>query len=136
MRYTVLLENYIKRREIEVLTLISMAKQYVLPAGFRYKKLLLEISTAHPAVKNSTLAEKSILAQLDKILDQLYQRITAFEEWHKTLASSRLEEVGQKLAREGVQGLSEVAVYCRQLEEIVPHELWPLPKFYDMLFTI
>ena len=132
MRSTIFLEDYLKRREIELVTLISMIKQYVLPAALAYKAALVPLLSN--AKKDQTLAESKIFAQLTQTINELHQRMTALEEWHQALGDLRLEDAAAKMAAEGVQGLYDLAIFCGQLEELVPHDLWPLPTFYDMLF--
>jgi glutamine synthetase len=44
------------------------------------------------------------------------------------------ETVAKKIAMELMPQSFKVAELCNKIEEIIPDENWPLPKFYDMLF--
>ena len=44
------------------------------------------------------------------------------------------EMMAKKIASDLMPRSFKIAEICNQLEEIVPENLWPVPKFYDMLF--
>jgi glutamine synthetase len=44
------------------------------------------------------------------------------------------ELIAKKIATELMPMSVQISKICNQIEEIVPEEMWPVPKFYDMLF--
>jgi glutamine synthetase len=121
-RYEVWLEQYIIKANIEAETADSIARTMILPAALRY--LALGDESGISAVTEETTP----------LVDDL---VAAIKE---------LDEANQY--PEGIEGM-ELAVYARdnqlaamsrvreaadQLEKKVADDLWPLPKYSEMLF--
>lgn len=133
MRYNVLLERYNQHREIEFSTLTTMIQQFVLPAGIKYRKELLDIMKTAKELKSSTVTESETNFRLTSILDSLHKKT---DELSKSLAelSEDPRERALKLANELLPLSEEIATDCNNLESLIPDQLWNLPKYYDMLF--
>jgi glutamine synthetase len=121
-RYEVWSEQYTMRANIEAETAASIARTMLLPAALRHIALI-------DAAGMDTLA-----AETRALVDEF------------AAAISELEEANQY--PDGVEGL-ELAVYARdsqltaldrvrelgdQLEKVVADDLWPLPKYSEILF--
>jgi glutamine synthetase len=121
-RFEVWSEQYTIRANIEAETAASMARTMLLPAGLRHVALVEAAGLGDLAVEARTL------------VGEFAEAITALEE-----ANSYPD---------GVEGL-ELAIYARdnqmtamervrelgdQLEKIVADDLWPLPKYSEILF--
>ena len=121
-RFEVWSEQYTTIANIEAETAASMARTMLLPAGLR-----------HVALAEAAGIE-SLAAEARSLVTEFAEAITA------------LEEANQY--PDGVEGL-ELAVYARdnqitamarvrevgdQLEKIVADDLWPLPKYSEILF--
>jgi glutamine synthetase len=121
-RFEVWSEQYTIRANIEAETAASIARTMLLPAGLRHVALLEA-------------------AGLDALTAEIRSLVSDFAE-----AIGVLEEANQY--PDGVEGL-ELAVYARdnqmtamervrelgdQLEKIVADDLWPLPKYSEILF--
>jgi glutamine synthetase len=121
-RYEVWIEQYWIRANIEAETTFSIAKTMILPAALRYLALVEETSYSgdlKPAVY-------ALIERLDEAL--------------KTLEAANADP--------GLEGM-EMALYARDtqiaamgrvreaadnLEKVVADDLWPLPKYEEMLF--
>src|SRR5215204_270309 len=121
-RYEVWCEQYITRANIETETAASMARTMLLPAAMRHIALVEAAGMEALATEARTLT------------GEFADAITA------------LEEANQY--PDGVEGL-DLAIYARdnqltalarvrelgdQLEKIVADDLWPLPKYSEILF--
>jgi glutamine synthetase len=121
-RFEVWTEQYTIRANIEAETAASMARTMLLPAGLRHVALVEAAGLGDLAVEARTL------------VGEFAEAIAALEE-----ANSYPD---------GVEGL-ELAIYARdnqmtamervrelgdQLEKIVADDLWPLPKYSEILF--
>ncbi len=135
-RHNVMLERYNKCRQIELKTLSAMIQQQVLPAAVQYKaqlsesvKRLKEI----PGVDSSL--EVDLLKDLSNLSKALYDDTRALMHSLEELHHKGDEEMmAKKIASDLMPRSFKIAEICNQLEEIVPENLWPVPKFYDMLF--
>ena len=121
-RYTVYVEQYSTKVNIEAETAASIARTLLLPAALRHLTMLRE-------------------AGIESLIEETVELVTKFAE-----AIASLEKVNA--AHPDVEGLAH-ALYMRdevlpamdgvraiadRLERIVADDLWPLPKYSEMLF--
>ncbi len=134
-RHNVMLERYIKSREIELRTLRGMVLKQVLPAAVEYKGILSDTHKKQKDAGADASLELELLKDLSNLTRMLYDQTqnmnTVLEDLHH---SKDEEKIAKKIAQEIMPQSFKIADICNQIEEIVPDELWPLPKFYDMLF--
>lgn len=134
-RHNVMLERYIKCREIELKTLAGMVLKQVVPVAVEYKAQLAEsIKKQKDAGADSSL-ELELLKDLATLAMSLYSQTNSMtaqlDEMHSKLGE---EAMAKKIAMELMPASVKIADLCNKIEEIIPDENWPLPKFYDMLF--
>jgi glutamine synthetase len=133
-RHNVMLERYIKCREIELKTLSGMVLKQVVPAAVEYKAQLAEsIKKQKEAGADSSL-ELELLKDLATLSKTLYEQTVNLTGSLELIHKSDEETVAKKIAMELMPQSFKVAELCNKIEEIIPDENWPLPKFYDMLF--
>jgi glutamine synthetase len=120
-RYEVFLEQYFVKLNIEAETAASMARTMLLPAALRHLESLRQAEV--PALAEETEA----------LVTELADRIHVLE--HANLDPG-LE--GMELAcymRDTVHpAMTAVRETADRLERIVADDLWPLPKYQEMLF--
>jgi glutamine synthetase len=131
-RYEVYAEQYILSIEVEAKLVIDMAKTLIYPAAIGY---LAELS-----ITNSSMAEMGIE------LDNSIAKKVATESNAMIAAVAKLSEAVEKhdfaTTEEHMQFcanvililMSEVRLHADILESEVADELWPLPKYQEMLF--
>jgi glutamine synthetase len=134
-RHNVMLERYIKCRQIEFKTLRQMALMQVLPSAIDYKGILAEnVKKIKDAGADATV-EIELLKQLSHLAKDLHDKVMVLnsnmDDMHHRLDE---ETFSKKIATDLMPASQEIADLCNQIEEIVPEDKWPLPKFYDMLF--
>jgi glutamine synthetase len=121
-RYEVWLEQYIMRANIEAETADSIARTMIVPAALRHLAL------------GDQAGIGAITEEARPLVDEL---VAAIKE---------LDDANQY--PEGIEGM-DLAIYARdkqlaamervreasdRLEKVVPDDLWPLPKYAEMLF--
>ncbi len=119
-RYEVWLEQYALRANIEAETTFSIAKTMILPAALRYLALTKD-------------AEFSI----EGVEDLTSKLLTALEGLEQANAyPDDLEGMDLAIhARDGqIAAMAEVREAADKLEKVVADDLWPLPKYEEMLF--
>lgn len=132
-RYNVSLDNYNTQREIEFFTLNTMVHQYIVPSAISYKSKLADLLTKQKAIGVESSTEMELYKRVNYALESLYNM-------NRNLMNevNELPEDGQKKANKiahELMGISEeVAKFANELEEVVPDDMWDLPKYYDMLF--
>ncbi len=134
-RYNVMLERYIKCREIELKTLHQMVNKQIIPAAVEYKAILAASVKAHKDIGADAAVELEVLKSLADLTRNIHAQsqslITQLEESHHKLSE---EDLSKKIGSDLMPASFQIADLCNQIEELVPDEKWPVPKFYDMLF--
>lgn len=133
-RHNVMLERYIKCRQIEIKTLAGMVLKQVIPVAVDYKAHLAEsIKKQKDAGADSSL-ELELLKDLANLSKTLYEQTVNMVNNLDAIHKNDEETVAKKIATELMPLTVKVAELCNKIEEIIPDENWPVPKFYDMLF--
>ena len=132
-RVEILEEQYVTNKEIEARTLISMMSTQIIPAAevyqFELAKNLNAVSSAL-ASKNKTKSQQAKLNNLTNIIEEsldLVQRLTQQEKKH--LSPSDIKNSIIPL-------MDKIRSCSDELEGIIPDDLWPVPKYSEMLFLL
>jgi len=141
-RYNIRAEQYIKAVDIEVRTMILMVNSMILPASVKYQGTLGHAygSVAHLS-KDLGLSE-DVLKEQGSHLKALAEDISLLMKCTSAL-EAKLEEMEAKegetaqakfCANELLPASLEVREIVDRLEGQVDDELWPMPKYIDLLF--
>ncbi len=138
-RYEIFLEIYIKKINIEALTMLDMAKRQIMPAVMNYMGKVsndaLALKTVAPKI--STGVQETLLAELTESLISLDAKIKELE---AALAEESEHGEAQKHAeyyRDVVFAkMGELRQVADHLETMVDAKMWPFPTYADMLFNI
>ncbi|MBI4425059.1 MAG: glutamine synthetase III, partial [Elusimicrobia bacterium] len=137
-KYEIRLEAYAKTKEIELKLLKEMALTYVLPAVARQVAAYGEAAERlEDAAKGAGKALKRRVLELGKLAAELDKGTVAIDEILEAVESEKtLPKRARLLATQGVDTLAAVRSCCDRSEELVEHQLWPLPKYREMLFVL
>ncbi len=131
-RYEVYAEQYILSLEVEAKLVVDMAKTIIYPAAIRY---LSDLSMASAGMSemgvdmdNSTA--ETVAAATNGMMAAVSKLSKAMEK--EEFAST--EEHMQYFANDILSLMNEVRSHADALETEVADELWPLPKYHEMLF--
>jgi glutamine synthetase len=132
-RYEVAMETYVKTINVEAQLMVLMANRYILPAALRYQKDVAESVTAVKAAGGSIREAKKVLDRLTALVDALRSQT---EQLGKALEQhAPTTEKHAKIVRDTVvPTMAALRDTGDQLEVLLPHELWPLPTYREMLF--
>jgi glutamine synthetase len=123
-RYEVFTEQYAVKLNIEAETAAAIARTMLLPAAVRYLNEL----------KATGLEE--LIAEVEPLVKELHFNLLKLED--ANLADNQPDESAPKWAvymRDKVlTAMDDVREVADRLEGIVPDDLWPLPKYSEMLF--
>lgn len=137
-RHEILLEDYIKKIQIESRIIGDMALTKIVPAAVSYQNLLVNNlkGLKELGIKNGDLkGQLDLLERTSKHINTIIEKVEAMR-----LTRKRLNEVEH--ARERAIGycdevkpfFDEIRYHADKLELIVDDELWPLPKYRELLF--
>ncbi len=137
-RHLIHLERYIKDLEIEAKCLNNICMTQVIPAAVNYQKTLAKaiIMAKEAAGSGAVISGETEL--LKKILDLINNIYTASKDIMAKVETANGNHDEQKkaemLASKVKPKMDELRDYVDALENLIDDEIWPLPKFWEMLF--
>ena len=122
-RYEVAVEQYVTTINIEGETAASIARTMLLPAAIRWLGTLQDVGI------------EKLTGETASLLDEFVDTIFALEAANR----DHPEDVDALEEAKYVQGtvipaMNAVRDIADKLERIVPDDLWPLPKYSEILF--
>lgn len=134
-RYHISVERYIKTLDIEVDTLCELVTNHVVPA---IEKQLASLYRVHENIQSNTLKRRHTdrIKTLEKVFEEVLGGMDSLETVMEKSRSHHDETERMKIMANQVQpaalALREAA---DKAERFIDDELWPLPKYREMLFT-
>jgi glutamine synthetase len=126
-RAEIIWERYVKVQNIEANATAEIAKTMIVPAAVKYLGQLLSAGTS-----------KGVSQVFDKVValtDQLVDAIHALEHaQHAAHAAGSLHAEAKAFHAHVIPAQEAVRAAADELETIVSDELWPLPKYRELLF--
>jgi glutamine synthetase len=123
-RYEVFLEQYVTKLNIEAETAASIARTMLVPAAARYIALLVS-------------------AQIPELASEIESELSALIDAIRALESANLAENqphddalrhGEYMRDTTIPAMAAVRESADKLEKLVADDLWPLPKYSEILF--
>jgi glutamine synthetase len=137
-RYHVRLERYIKDMQIELNTLREMVDTLVLPAAYEYAGQLGEAAANAKAAGIKAVPQVEAANRVGALISELESArsalLTAIEKADKM--HDNPEKLAEFLTSKGADAMAEARRASDALEGVVSDDLWPLPKYREMLFPV
>ena len=138
-RHEIMLEAYIKKVQIEARVIGDLATTLIIPAALKYQNILIENIRG---LKDAGLPEtaygsqKAILTKLSEHIGTISTHVASMIEARKKaneIANTRDKAIAYC---EEVKGkhFDTIRYHADKLELIVADNLWPLPKYRELLF--
>jgi glutamine synthetase len=135
-------EKFTKKLQIEARVLGDIAINHIVPTAINYMTSLLENVQRLKEVFNEVEferlagARKEVIVQISDHISSIKKMVNEMVEERKK--ANRIDDSYKKaLAYETriKPYLDEIRVHIDKLELIVDNEMWPLPKYREILFT-
>ncbi len=123
-RYEVFLEQYVAKLNIEAETAASIARTMLLPAAARHLGMLLEAQLGELAAEISEL-----IGELTDAIRALESANLAENQPHHDLLTH-----AEYMRDAVVPAMDAARVAADRLEKVVADDVWPLPKYAEILF--
>jgi glutamine synthetase len=121
-RYEVWIEQYWIRANIEAETTFSIAKTMILPAALRHLALIAASGVS------------SIEAEVRSLVDELVAALGELESANADPGELGGMEMALHARDTQIAAMARVREAADKLEKVVSDDLWPLPKYEEMLF--
>ena len=131
-RYEIYMERYCKDVNTEALLCLSIARQKILPACYRYQGQLA--STVSAMKSAGKTPDSSGLDRVTALVGTLEKAIEKLEKASGHHATGAVLEHARHYRDNVVTSMLEVRKAADALESIVADDLWPLPSYSEMLF--
>jgi glutamine synthetase len=126
-------ETYVKTLNVEGQLMVLMANRYILPAGLKYQKDVAESVAAVKSAGGSAKEARKVLDRVTGFVDDLRTRTEKLEKVLESHASSAAAHA-KHMRDTVVPAMSDLREAADQIESLVPHGMWPLPTYREMLF--
>jgi glutamine synthetase len=137
-RHEILLDDFYKKLQIEARVMGELVNSVILPAAIAYQSNLVENVKG---LKDIGLDESTYAAQLD-IIKKLAEHINFIKTNTEQMVDARRKANSIEDTREKAIAYDEevkaffdpIRYHVDKLEQLVDDQLWPLPKFRELLF--
>ena len=139
-RFEILNETYVKKLQIEARIIGDMCLNHVIPAAVRYQNVLIETVKGIKEIfgdsyLNYCAAEIDTLQKISSYINNISADVEALVEERKK--ANRIENIAEraKVYSHNVKDMMDkVRDSADHLEMLVDDEVWPLPKYRELLF--
>jgi len=121
-RYDVWLEQYAMRANIEAEEAYAIAQTMILPAGLRQLSLISEAGVS------------ALEGEVRELVDELVSGLGELKEANSYPTEMEGLELAEYARDKQLATMAKVRETADRLERIVADDLWPLPKYEEMLF--
>jgi len=137
-RHEIMLEDYVKKVQIEARILGYLATNHVLPAAINYQNTLVQNIRG---LKELELDKSSYAAQLNlvKVISGHIQKIndnveSMIEARKKANDTEDMHKRALKYCHEVKTHFDTIRYHADKLELVIDDKLWPMPKYRELLF--
>ena len=137
-KHEIKLEAYVKLKEIEIRQLKELAVTCAAPALGRHINSYGHAAAIAGAVsKGGSSVLKARLEECGSLMEEIFESVELADKvLQRSASEADLKERARLLASKGVGALDAMREACDRVEETVDHQLWPLPKYREMLFLL
>ena len=139
-RFEILNETYVKKLQIEARILGDICLNHVIPAAVRYQNVLIENVKGMKDIFGDAYlsycsAEVETLKKISAYINNVSMDVEELVEARKV--ANRVEDIAQraKMYSHKVKDMmDQVRLSADNLEMLIDDEVWPLPKYRELLF--
>ena len=129
-----MVETYNKTVNVEGQLMVLMANRYVVPVALEYQKQVAQSVAAVKQAGSKSVEGKKLLDRLTKLTDRLKSNTDKLEKALGHESNGSAEKHAKHYRDAVIPAMNAVREAADELECIVPHELWPLATYREMLF--
>ena len=136
-RTEILLEDYYKALNIEVLTMLQMAKQEILPACLEYANFIVSDIASKEAIGIKVPKEKALATKISKLTETLIANINTLEGISdKAPTTDNALRLATYYKDKAIPAMDKLRQTADTLETLVAEEYWPFPTYTDLLYRV
>ena len=134
-------EKYMMKRQIEASVAIDLAQNTIMPVAINYQNFLLENIMGIEEVFSKSggkmvVPQRALLVKVSDVVSELYSSLNKLRvEMDKANALKSHQKQAEAYGKVVTPLIEELGESCTALEGMIDNELWPIPKFTELLFT-
>src|SRR5438034_1787487 len=133
-RYDVMVETYNKTVNVEGQLMVLMANRYILPAAFDYQKRVAESVAMVKSAGGKSAEGKKTLDRLTALTDEFKRRTDKLQHELEHEGSGDAVKHAKHYRDKVIPAMQLLREAGDELELMIPHEIWPLATYREMLF--
>ena len=139
-RFEILNETYVKKLQIEARVMGDMCLNHVIPAAVKYQNILIENVKGVKDIFGEDFmtycsSEVAALKKISMYINDVSSYVEALVEARKK--ANRIDDIAERAkvySHEVKDMMDKVRESADQLEMLIDDEMWPLPKYRELLF--
>ncbi len=134
-RYEILLEEYNKTMHIEMLTMIEMSRQEIIPACIDFANKLTEGIVAKNSIGINVPRELEMVNAISKLTEELIENTEKLY-GISTQISKDDKQAGIYYRDVVIPAMDELRSSADTLESLVGKDFWPFPTYTELLYNV
>ena len=139
-RFEILNETYVKKLQIEARIIGDMCLNHVIPAAVRYQNILIENIKGIKEIFGEGYmqfcsAEVETLKKISTYINNVSEYVDQLVEVRKK--ANRIADISERAkvySKDVKDTMDKVRIGADNLEMLIDDEMWPLPKYRELLF--
>ena len=133
-REEITVDQYFKTVNIEGETTADIASTMVVPAAVNYLNNLLAAAERSKAVGVDPRGVTKTAREVNALVDELTDALDKLVEQNAELGGEDVHSKAHHMRDHIIPAMTAVRSACDRLERVVPDDMWPLPRYREMLF--
>jgi glutamine synthetase len=133
-RYEIMVETYNKTVNVEGQLMVLMANRYILPAALEYQTRIAESVAAVKAAGGKSIEAKKALNGLTAQVDEFKRATDKLQNELEHEGNGDAAKHAKHYRDKVIPAMAALREAGDELELKIPHELWPLATYREMLF--
>ncbi len=135
-RGEIMMEEYNNTLHFEMLTMLEMAKQEILPACLKYTKFVTDDIASKKAIGLDAPNETERARTLTTLTEELITRIDTLDKASEKVGGEDAYAIGMYYKDTVVPAMDALRETADTLETMVSKEYWPFPTYTDLLYYV
>ena len=139
-RFEILNETYVKKLQIEARVMGDICLNHVIPAAIRYQNVLIENVKGMKSIFGDEYmtycsSEIETLKKISCLINDISRDVDALVEARKK--ANKIQDIAERAkvySHEVKDMMDKVRASADNLEMVIDDEMWPLPKYRELLF--
>lgn len=135
-RYEIMLEDYNKTLHIEMLCMLEMAKQEILPSCTKYINKIANGIATKESIGIFVPNEKELAKKLSKLAENFIESINRLDDISAKVPDKDAYETAKYYRDTVIPEMDTLRRCSDELETVVGKDFWPFPTYTELLYSI